>query len=1352
MMKIGHKFDDRYRLDVELGRGGMGVVYRAHDTLLERDVAVKVLTAAAMTDQGRQRLLREARAVARLSHPNIVRVFDAGEAEVSGYELPLPYIVMEYVAGIPLHDYQPADLAETTDIAIQVSRALDHAHQQGVVHRDLKPENILVTPDGKALLMDFGLASAGASRLTTEGAILGTVFYLAPELALGKDFDGRADLYALGVLLYELTTGQLPFSADDPVAVIGQHLHQPATPPRSLNPEISEELNTLILQLLSKDAEDRPASANMVAKALLELTGGKDSSVPTIVETSAGLPSFLKDADQRTLEEPVFVAREGELARLDQFLEGILSGRGSVAFVSGSPGRGKSALIDAFSRRVQEQHPDLIVAQGSCNALTGAGDPYAPFRQVLAMLSGDVEAKWASGAISRSRARRLWELMPTTATALLNHGPDLIDIFVPGKELLYRASLAAPAGAEWIRSLSKRIRQEKTHLGEREQVNLFQQYTQVIEAIAKHKPLLILLDDLQWADSASIDLLFHIAREIKESRILILGAYRPEEVALGRGDRRHPLESVLNEFKRLFGDVWVDLSVMGETEDRYFTESILDVEPNRLSAEFRQTLFHHTEGHPLFTIELLRNLQERGDLVRDGEGRWVESPELDWNILPARIEGVIEERIDRLADELRQILTVASVEGEDFTAQVISRVQEIRERDLLRKLTTELARRHRLVHGRGEKTLGDKTLSIYQFSHTMIQQFIYNGLTPGERRLLHKEIGEVLETLYAGQTEEISVQLARNFGEAGEGDKAIKYILQAGDRAREVYAYQEAIDLYQQALIKLKESPDYDLATRTLMKLGLTYHLVFDFQRAQSAYQEAFTLRQSAKFEVRPATGPPAPHALRSLWSEPMTLDPSFIGDDVSANFANQIFCGLVEVTQEMNIVPEIADRWQVLDGGRRYIFYLRDDLRWSDGVQLTAYDFEYAWKRALDPRPGSQAAWLFYDLTGAQDFHQGITKTPDNVGVKAVDDFTLDVELDHPASYFLHLLTNPATFPVPRHTVESLGPEWTAVENMVSYGPFLLQGWQPGEQMILTRNPGYLGHFPGNLERVELTLREDWENDLKMYADDQLDIIGGIPIGQVVITRQVHARDYVTFPTATTVYLGFDLSQAPFEDPLVRRAFAHAIDKEHLANVVMRGITTPATGGFVPPGLPGYSPGIGLSYDPTYAKQLLQEAGYPDGMGSLDVEMYLPKGEEEMLKSVHKNFSEILGVDLKLNVLKSHDLIKRVRQRLPRMYILGWSADYPDPDNFLRVWVGQYLKQGWNESYQRLIDKARVETDQGTRLEYYQEAERILIDEALLIPLLHGRWHLLVKPWVKNFYFSPINSLNLKRLIIEAH
>ena len=225
-----------------------------------------------------------------------------------------------------------------------------------------------------------------------------------------------------------------------------------------------------------------------------------------------------------------------------------------------------------------------------------------------------------------------------------------------------------------------------------EQSHLFQQFTNVLVALSQIKSLILLLDDMQWADTASIDLLFHLGRRLEGSRILFVCAYRPEEVALGRGGR-HPLEKVLAEFKRRSGDVWLDLAAVRDQEERRFIDALVESEPNALDEGFRRALYEHTGGHPLFTVELLRAMQERGDLVQNAEGFWIEGPALDWETLPARVEGVIEERVGRLEEELREILSVASVEGEEFTAQVVARVQDLGERKLLRHLTRELAHR-----------------------------------------------------------------------------------------------------------------------------------------------------------------------------------------------------------------------------------------------------------------------------------------------------------------------------------------------------------------------------------------------------------------------------------------------------------------------------------------------------------------------------------------------------------------------------------------------------------------------------------------------------------------------------------
>jgi serine/threonine-protein kinase len=252
---IGKTLQKRYRLEAELGRGGMSTVYRAFDTELEREVAVKLMARTALGAVGRRRLLSEAKTIAKLNHPNIVTVYDVGEIDEG------PFIVMELVEGRSLYERRPENLDELIAITRQVCTALNHAHAQDIIHRDLKPENVIVQSDGTAKLMDFGLARHGTSRLTQESEIVGTVFYLAPEQALGKEIDARTDLYALGVMLYELATGSLPYEGDDPLAVISQHIHAEIVPPRDLNADLPVELNDLIISLMGKDPADRPQSA-----------------------------------------------------------------------------------------------------------------------------------------------------------------------------------------------------------------------------------------------------------------------------------------------------------------------------------------------------------------------------------------------------------------------------------------------------------------------------------------------------------------------------------------------------------------------------------------------------------------------------------------------------------------------------------------------------------------------------------------------------------------------------------------------------------------------------------------------------------------------------------------------------------------------------------------------------------------------------------------------------------------------------------------------------------------------------------------------------------------------------------
>ncbi len=352
--------------------------------------------------------------------------------------------------------------------------------------------------------------------------------------------------------------------------------------------------------------------------------------------TRLPLPAFLdSQSPSIEFEQTVFVAREAELARLDQFLNQSLINHGQVVFVTGEPGSGKTVLVQEFTRHALATYPDLIVVSGNCNSYTGLGDPYLPFLEILQMLTGDVEARWAGGAISLSQAQRLWALLPEGVQALVNDGLELIDRFVSGSALLARAQSGAP---QQVARLNELLKRKATGSGGAniQQTDLFEQYTKVVQALSHKHPLLLMIDDLQWADEGSINLLFHIGRQLVGHRILMVGAYRPDDVVIGRGGERHPLEPIVNELQRQYGDVKVDLA---QVEGCDFIDAFINTEPNQLGREFHQALYRHTNGHPLFVVELMRGLQERGDLVKDERGQWIVGKKLDWEILPTRRSG-----------------------------------------------------------------------------------------------------------------------------------------------------------------------------------------------------------------------------------------------------------------------------------------------------------------------------------------------------------------------------------------------------------------------------------------------------------------------------------------------------------------------------------------------------------------------------------------------------------------------------------------------------------------------------------------------------------------------------------------
>jgi predicted ATPase len=622
---IGTLFSDRYRLDAELGRGGMGVVYRAHDTVLGRDVALKVLTGPAFSPgggtepgtEGRARLLREARAVAQLDHPNIIAVHDAGEVDS------VPFIVMQLVEGESLYHRPPTSISAVVSIARQVCAALEHAHAHGIVHRDLKPEHVLMTPDGTVKLVDFGLARTVASRLTPEGAIVGTAFYLAPEQALRRDIDGRADLYALGVMLYELTTGRLPFVADDPVAVISQHLHAPVVPPRARNDQIPPALDSLIVGLLSKDPADRPSSATQVLQVL-------------------GQPGFLDQDSDRVRELTVLeriergrlVGRERELDEARMLWRQACAGTGQMLLVSGEPGIGKTRLVRELVTHVRVAGASVLV--GECYA--EGGGPYAPFAQILRR------------AFRNGAGERFAKILPDFVLA------DLLTL-APALRLRFPDIPANP-------SLDPQSEQQR----------LFENAVAFCTALSEQAPLLLVLEDAHWADSGSLALLRHLARRMRRQRVLLVATYREIELDVTRA-----FQEVLLDLQRERLATRLKLSRLRREGTRDLLAALFAEE---ITPEFLEGIYDETEGNPFFVEEVCKALVDSGEVYFQN-GRWHRPPSMDDMVIPQSVRVAIQSRVRKLPADCQAMLQLAAILGREFEFDILAEAGDLGEDTLI---------------------------------------------------------------------------------------------------------------------------------------------------------------------------------------------------------------------------------------------------------------------------------------------------------------------------------------------------------------------------------------------------------------------------------------------------------------------------------------------------------------------------------------------------------------------------------------------------------------------------------------------------------------------------------------------
>jgi len=403
--------------------------------------------------------------------------------------------------------------------------------------------------------------------------------------------------------------------------------------------------------------------------------------------------------------------------------------------------------------------------------------------------------------------------------------------------------------------------------------------------------------------------------------------------------------------------------------------------------------------------------------------------------------------------------------------------------------------------------------------------------------------------------------------------------------------------------------------------------------------------------------------------------------------------------------------------------------------------------------------AHLLYVIENARAFGEGEISDPDKVGVSALDDLTLQVRLEEPTAYLPHLLAHPIAYPLPRWAVEGHGQPWTDPDNLVSNGAYRLVEWRHGEKLVLSKNPFYHGRFRGNAERVECPVFTDFGPVLEAYAADALDAISMITAdpGTIARARAAHGRELVFTPQPSTYHLVFRADRPPFDDVRVRRAFAHAVDREALDREAWQGQYLLGTGGFVPPGMPAHSPGIGLAYDPERARSLLAQAGYPEGQGFPKVSWVHvggSAGEPPEVPFLRKAWREKLGLSLEAQNLEWGPFMERLYRDPAHLTLKGWLADYPDPDCFLRVLFhsteGNNDLRWHNARFDALVGEAARVADQTRRMELYREADRILVaEETVIMPLGYAQGRILMKPWVTMPRVPPV-LMRLKHVVLQ--